>query len=507
MTAKVSVILPLYVTSQNVEKALDCLNAQTVQDWELIIFDERWQTKDYGKALSEKVAGHEKVSVFVQAHRNAAALLNSGIDKAMGDYIVILPPDVYYEKDLLEKYIAKFEADKKVARVYSSYKTLKKDGSIQEDKLYPYLGQVEEGVEFGFVKMYDKAKVIEKGYFCEDYDYAEEYDMRLKLTDDYSIEFCEECLYLADMSAEVKDEEASFTKLCSPGSGGQGSFSYLLYTREQEREFEIAAKEMLKRRGAFLTKRNDIVEYGPDEKFDVMVTVVIPILNRKCFIKNTLMKVIEGTFESFEILVVDNGSTDGTQQEVLSVNDERVKLVQHDGKCIADALNKGIELARGKYVAQLDSDDEYAEDTLEAMVAHMESHPRCGLAVSYYNLIDEDGTVLEELPIVKHLEFDRNNLIRVGGAGALRFFHKKVLVEMGYYDAVNFGNFAEDYDMVNKISAKYDVDRVHKVLYKYRRHEDNTDVTRDPFMKIENKAKIRLNSIRRRQELVKKGIR
>lgn len=507
MTEKISVIYPLYETGQNVQKALASMDKQTHTDWELLLFDARWESEDYGKQLPDSIENHEKVKKIVCAHRNAAALLNDGIETSSGKYVILLPPDIYYKPELLEKYLACFRQNQNTAMVYSDFETLKKDGSLQQEGLFPYKGQVDEGFSLGYVKMYKKEAVQEKGLFNEDLNYAEEYDMLLKLGDDYLVDFVASAEYIADSTREGgSDDDAEFTRLFSPGSSGKGAFSYLMYTREQEREYEFSFKEMLKRRGAFLTKRNEVVPYH-SKTYETMVSIVIPILNRKRFIKNTIQSILNGTYPNFEVLVVDNGSTDGTQQEVLSIDDERVRLIQHDGSCIAEALNVGIRQARGKYIAQCDSDDEYTPNTLYYMVSHMESHPRCGLAISYYNLIDEESNVLDELPIVKHLEFDRNNILRVGGGGALRFFHKGVLEEFGLYDEENYGNFAEDYDMVTKVSEKYDVDRVHRVLYRYRRHEDNTDVTRDPVMKIENKNNIRLNAIKRRQELVKKGIR
>ncbi|RMD94044.1 MAG: glycosyltransferase, partial [Calditrichaeota bacterium] len=176
----------------------------------------------------------------------------------------------------------------------------------------------------------------------------------------------------------------------------------------------------------------------------------------------------------------------------------RVRLIENDGTCIAEALNRGIREARGKYIAQLDSDDEYVPDTLKTMVAYMETHPKCGLAISYYDLIDETGKPIEGMGVIKHLEYDRNNILRVDGAGALRFFHKKVLEEFGLYNVEKYGNFGEDYDMVLKISEKYDVDRVHQVLYRYRRHADNTDVQRPAAMKVYNKNNARQEALKRR---------
>jgi glycosyltransferase involved in cell wall biosynthesis len=244
----------------------------------------------------------------------------------------------------------------------------------------------------------------------------------------------------------------------------------------------------------------------PKEPYPVLATVVIPVLNRAKFIGNAIERVLEGTFKDFEVVVVDNGSTDGTQDVVRSYaeKDPRVRLVQENGPCIAYALNKGIKAARGKYICQLDSDDEYTKDTLEKMTAHLESHPKAGLAISYYELMDENRVKVEGVDPVTHSGYTRNQILRRDGAGALRVFPKVVLEEMGYYDEENFGNFGEDYDMVLKVGEKYDVDRVHHVLYRYRRHADNTDVTRDPLMKIRNKNNARLNALRRRQEINKK---
>ena len=135
------------------------------------------------------------------------------------------------------------------------------------------------------------------------------------------------------------------------------------------------------------------------------------------------------------------------------------------------------------------------------MVAAFDANPNCGLAISYYALMEEDGTPVSGIDPVKHAGYTRNQILRRDGAGALRVFPKIVLEEMGYYDEANYGNFGEDYDMVLKVGEKYDVDRVHEVLYFYRRHPDNTDVTRDPIMKVRNKNNARLAALARRKAI------
>jgi len=237
-----------------------------------------------------------------------------------------------------------------------------------------------------------------------------------------------------------------------------------------------------------------------------MVSVIIPVYNRATFFGKAIDSVLNGTYQDFDIIVVDNGSTDKTVEVVESYakKDPRVRLIRNDKNIIGLSLNLAVNASSAKYISQLDSDDEYTPITLKAMVGHLEKNPKCGLAISYYELIDEDSNVLEEFGIIKHLEYNRNNILRVDGAGAVRTWHRKVILEMGGFDVEHFGNYGEDYDLVLKVSEKYDVCRVHEVCYRYRRHADNTDVKREPEMKIYNKTLARKMAIQRRIELNKK---
>jgi len=133
------------------------------------------------------------------------------------------------------------------------------------------------------------------------------------------------------------------------------------------------------------------------------------------------------------------------------------------------------------------------------MVDALESNPYAGLAISYYELMDEAGNPLKEFGVIRHLEYDRNNILRVEGAGAVRTWRKKVLFEMGLFDEENYGNYGEDYDMVLKVSEKYQVLRVHKVLYRYRKHPGSTDVTRPAWYRIFTKNMARQVALKRRQ--------
>jgi glycosyltransferase involved in cell wall biosynthesis len=104
------------------------------------------------------------------------------------------------------------------------------------------------------------------------------------------------------------------------------------------------------------------------------VSVVIPTYNRGTFLPSTIESVLQQTFDDFEILVVDDGSTDDTAKIVNGINDNRIHLHSHiRNKGGSAARNTGIEQANGRYIAFLDSDDEWSPSKLEQQVNYLES--------------------------------------------------------------------------------------------------------------------------------------
>lgn len=293
-------------------------------------------------------------------------------------------------------------------------------------------------------------------------------------------------------------------KLFFPGRGRLGGFSYLFMDPEEERHTEEVFDSFLRREQAWLDgEATASPPLSPAHGGEPLVSVVTPVFNRARFIGKAIESVQRQTLSGWDYVIVDNGSTDGTQDAVRDycARDARIRLIENDRNVIALSLNLGVRAARGKYIAQLDSDDEYLPHTLEKMTAALEAHPTWGLAISYYELMDEDGKLLPEFGVVRHERYGRNNILRRDGAGALRCWHKSVIAEFGGFDERELGHYGEDYDLVLKCGEKYGVGRVPEVCYRYRRHSDNTDVLRDPEMKIRNKTIARLHALARRKAL------
>lgn len=128
-----------------------------------------------------------------------------------------------------------------------------------------------------------------------------------------------------------------------------------------------------------------------------LVTVLIPVYNRPIVV-NTISSIIEQTYKNLEILVIDNASTDDTVLRIQSIRDNRIRLVINE-KNIGQtgSLNKGLILAKGKYIARIDSDDIAFPERIEKQVYFMENNREfvlCGSWIQYISDSDEIGGVL-----------------------------------------------------------------------------------------------------------------
>lgn len=494
---QVLLLLPALQGGDALRLSLDSALAQTLGDVRVLVCT--------NGATPPELPADPRITVVTDEFRNLASMKAYLFARHAAELVAELPEGLELEREALERVVLAAKGAPRAAAFYGKVREITEgqDGP-EERQLAPRLwpGDLTERVNTGPFTVIRRAALLEGGNYDPAFNTAHEYDLRLRLTDRWDWHAVDTVLSV--MRPRPQETSAArqlgASKVFSPGEGPQGGFSYLFYGPAEEMEFETAFKNHLRRHDAYLSHLPATVRPVGEPG---TVSVVIPFHNRGRFLDRAIASVLEGNWQKVEVICVDNCSTDNGAEVVKAwaARDPRVRLLTNDRNVIARALNLGVGHATGRYIAQLDSDDEYTPRTLEAAVEGLEANPDWGLAISYYELITEDGQPIPELGIIKHLEYDPNNHLRVDGAGAVRVWHRAVIGEKGGFDEETYGDFAEDYDLVARVAETYTVGKLHEVLYRYRRHPDNTDVKRSADMKIGNKTRIRHEAIARRREL------
>jgi len=122
------------------------------------------------------------------------------------------------------------------------------------------------------------------------------------------------------------------------------------------------------------------------------VTVVVPLYNKAPYVQRALRSVLEQTYKYIEVVVIDDGSTDGGAEAVADFSDSRIRLIRQENAGVSAARNRGIREASGELVAFLDADDEWLPDFLATIEALRETFPRAGLYGTGFRSVYKDGT-------------------------------------------------------------------------------------------------------------------
>jgi glycosyltransferase involved in cell wall biosynthesis len=204
------------------------------------------------------------------------------------------------------------------------------------------------------------------------------------------------------------------------------------------------------------------------------VSVVIPVYNSLNYFPDTLASVLRQTFYDFEVVIVDDGSTDNTAEWADSVNDERIRIIRQPNQGTQAARNTGILAARGEYIALLDNDDLWEPTKLQKQVARLDADPLCGLVYTWTMLIDELGrakgeTYTSRLEGWIWREVLLDNVICCGSTPMIR---RNCFLEEGLFDTSLL--YLGDWDMWVRLARKYPFAVVTELLVSYRLHSTNT---------------------------------
>jgi len=261
-------------------------------------------------------------------------------------------------------------------------------------------------------------------------------------------------------------------------SSGAKQFDYVNpMNRDRQLEMEHAATNHLKEIGALVLPPFREVNFR-ESNFETEASVIIPVLNREKTIADAIKSVLaQNTSFSFNLIIINNFSTDRTSNIIESFDDKRIIhfVPEKKGLGIGGCWNEGINHPEcGRFAIQLDSDDLYKDSSTLQKIVDKFYEEKSAMVIGSYQMVNFN---LEEIPpgIIDHREWSNNNgpnnALRINGLGAPRAFYTPIIRQIGFPNV----SYGEDYAVGIAISRTWNIGRIYEPVYLCRRWDNNTD--------------------------------
>ena len=353
--------------------------------------------------------------------------------------------------------------------VYSDYYSLKNGEKVKSPVIDYQEGSLRDNFNFGPLVMADAQLLHEYVEQNEntDYKYSAFYDLRLFISRNASLFHLREYLY-TDVETDLR-------------ASGERQFDYVdPSNKEVQKELERVVTAHLEKVGALIDKDSLLIPDFNEQEFACEASVIIPVRNRAKTIADAINSALsQKTSFAYNVIVVDNHSTDGTTEIINGISDNRLVHIipERDDLGIGGCWNLAVNDDRcGRFAVQLDSDDMYSSpSTLKNMVSAFYKN-KAAMVIGSYRMCDFK---LNTLPpgLINHAEWTdengRNNALRINGFGAPRAFFTPIARQIKFPNT----SYGEDYAMALAFSRSYKVGRLFDEQYLCRRWEGNSDAS------------------------------
>ncbi|HYE75396.1 MAG TPA: glycosyltransferase family 2 protein, partial [Blastocatellia bacterium] len=355
---------------------------------------------------AESSTSHKKFQVIATDSYSSGQTVQKAIDAAKGDYLLWLLPgnNITLGARAIERLLQVAE-DSGAAWLYSDFREANTQGEISDHPLIDYqFGAIRDNFDFGSLMLVSRVATVNAikrhGAISADLKWGGLYDLRLKLSIDSAILRLPEPIYT---------RAALDTRL-----SGEKIFDYVdPRKRDYQVEMERVATEHLKRINAWLEPQFSTVPEST-ESFPVKATVVIPVRNREKTVADAVRSVLsQQTDFNFNLIVVDNHSTDATTEILRKLAAEDSRLIhlipERTDYGIGGCWNEALYSSHcGRYIVQLDSDDIYTDEHTLAKIIAKFDEGKYAMVIGSYTIVDFD---LNELPpgLIDHREWTREN--------------------------------------------------------------------------------------------------
>jgi glycosyltransferase involved in cell wall biosynthesis len=206
------------------------------------------------------------------------------------------------------------------------------------------------------------------------------------------------------------------------------------------------------------------------------VSIVIPAYNREKYVGIAIKSVLDQTYRDFELIIVDDGSTDGTLEmaQNFALHDSRIRVLTAPHQGAVYALIAGFNAASGEYIGQLDSDDLLEPEAIELTVKALDAHPKWGMVYTNYRDIDGNGQ-LTSVGWRCSIPYSKQTLLTAFMTFHFRLMRKAIYKQVGGFNT-DF-NKIEDYELCLRLSEVIEIGKVDEFLYQYRQHSESISST------------------------------
>ncbi len=226
-----------------------------------------------------------------------------------------------------------------------------------------------------------------------------------------------------------------------------------------------------------------------------LVTVYITNYNYDQYLRTAIESVLEQNFRDFELIIIDDGSTDDSREIIREYGGhQKTRVIFQENKGLNKSIDVAIKAARGKYVIRLDADDFFDPNALLVLTQKLEEDEDAALVFPDYYYVDENDEVIGQ---ERRNDFSDVTVPDRPAHGACTLFRKRVLEEVGSYSTDY--TCQDGYDIWVKIINKYDVKNVNLPLFYYRQHGES--LTENSEQILDTRAQIKTDYVEKNGEM------
>lgn len=199
------------------------------------------------------------------------------------------------------------------------------------------------------------------------------------------------------------------------------------------------------------------------------ISVILPVYNAQAYLQESIESILSQSFTNFELIIINDGSTDQSLEIIQSYTDERIKLINQSNAGLPISLNRAIAIAKGQYLARQDADDISLLSRLAEQAAYLDEHPSCALLGSWADIL------VDKAPTDRALRHPhKNGDIQLKLLFFNCFVHSSVMIrksaleKSGLYPEEREKFPPEDYDLWLRIAKDFEVANIPKALLQYR---------------------------------------